>query len=56
MYDGLMKNSNLFNNCFGKSIGKLFQWSYFDNSKVMMFDNWKVSILRKKIVSIQPNT
>jgi hypothetical protein len=27
----------------------------FDNSKLIMFDNWKVSFFRKKIVSIQPN-
>ncbi len=25
----------------------MFDWSYFDNSKVVMFDYWKVSFLRK---------
>jgi hypothetical protein len=34
----------------------MFDWSYFDNSKVIMFDNWKVLFLRKKFVSIQPNS
>jgi hypothetical protein len=26
----------------------MFDWSYFDNSKLIMFDDWKVSFLRKK--------
>jgi hypothetical protein len=25
----------------------MFDWSYFDNSKVIMFDDWKVLFLRK---------
>ncbi len=39
----------------GPTVG-MFDWSYFDNSKVIMFDDWKVSFLRKKIVSIHPNS
>jgi hypothetical protein len=34
--------------------GGMYDWSYFDNSN--MFDDWKVSFLRKNLVSIQPNT
>jgi hypothetical protein len=26
----------------------MFDWSYFDNSKLIMFNDWKVSFLRKK--------
>ena len=26
----------------------MFDWSYFDNSKLIMFDDWKVLFLRKK--------
>jgi hypothetical protein len=36
--------------------GRMFDWSYSNNSKVIMFDDWKVSFLRKIFVSIQPNT
>ena len=36
--------------------GVTFDWTFFDNSKLIMFDACKVSFLRKKIVSIQPNT
>jgi hypothetical protein len=34
----------------------MFDWSYFDNLKLIMFDVWKVLFLRKKFVSIQPNS
>jgi hypothetical protein len=39
-----------------RGAGVTFDWTFFDNSKLIMFDDWKVSFLRKKIVSFQPNT
>ncbi len=36
-------------NVITKATVGMFNWSYFDNSKLIMFDNWKVSFLRKKI-------
>ena len=51
-FEGLFSNNNKNN----KDTGGMFNWTLFDNSKVIMFDNLKVSFLRKKILPIQPNT
>ncbi len=32
-----------------KDTGGMFDWSYYDNSKVIMFDDWNVLFLKKNI-------
>ncbi len=32
----------------GKATVGMLDWSYFDNSKVIIIDDWKVSFLREK--------
>jgi hypothetical protein len=33
--------------------GGMFDWSYFDNSKVIIFDDWNVLFLKKNIFIVE---
>jgi len=39
------------------STGGMLDWTLFDNSKLIMFDDWKVSFLKKKLFlfNLTPN-
>jgi hypothetical protein len=45
-----------FVNIIDPDTGGMFDSILFDNSKLIMFNDWKVSFLRKKYLSIEPNT
>jgi hypothetical protein len=36
--------------------GGMFDWSYFNNSKVIMLDHWNVSFLKKNIFIVETDS